>query len=104
MGSIDRHIFRTTLASFALVLVSLTGAIWIAQALRGIDLLTIALMIAISHTLNKLATDSESIVMNGPGLGIIIRSVVIEPPAVLMDAIGRSSARLSRLFVWPATA
>src|ERR1700694_3406086 len=90
MGSIDKYIFRTTLASFALVLVSLTGVIWITQALRGIDLMTsqgqtivtflgitslvipalvliispIALMIAISHTLNKLATDSEIIVMN----------------------------------------
>src|SRR6202790_3202872 len=93
MGSIDRYIFRTTLASFALVLVSLTGVIWITQALRGIDLMTsqgqtiitflgvtslvipalvliispIALMIAISHTLNKLATDSEIIVMNAAG-------------------------------------
>jgi lipopolysaccharide export system permease protein len=93
MGSIDRYIFRTTLASFALVLISLTGVIWITQALRGIDLMTsqgqtivtflgvtslvipalvliispIALMIAISHTLNKLATDSEIIVMNAAG-------------------------------------
>jgi lipopolysaccharide export system permease protein len=86
MGSIDRYIFRTTLASFALVLVSLTGVIWITQALRGIDLILtflgitslvipalvliispIALMIAISHTLNKLATDSEIIVMNAAG-------------------------------------
>ena len=40
MGSIDKYIFRTTLASFALVLVSLTGVIWITQALRGIDLMT----------------------------------------------------------------
>src|ERR1700687_2740898 len=94
MGSIDKYIFRTTLASFALVLVSLTGVIWITQALRGIDLMTsqgqtiitflgvtslvipalvliispIALMIAIAHTLNKLATDSEIIVMNAAGL------------------------------------
>src|SRR5450755_2554301 len=93
MWSIDRYIFRTTLASFALVLVSLTGVIWITQALRGIDLMTsqgqtivtflgitslvipalaliiapIALMVAISHTLNKLATDSEIIVMNAAG-------------------------------------
>src|SRR6202012_1703119 len=93
MGSIDRYIFRTTLASFAVVLVSLTGVIWITQALRGIDLMTsqgqtiltflgftslvipslvliiapIALMIAVSHTLNKLATDSEIIVMNSAG-------------------------------------
>ena len=93
MGSIDKYIFRTTLASFALVLVSLTGVIWITQALRGIDLMTsqgqtivtflgitslvipalvlviapIALMISITHTLNKLATDSEIIVMNAAG-------------------------------------
>src|SRR6201984_1897648 len=93
MGAIDRYIFRTTLGSFSLVLVSLTGVIWITQALRGIDLMTsqgqtiltflgitslvipalvliispIALMIAISHTLNKLATDSEIIVMNAAG-------------------------------------
>jgi len=93
MGSIDKYIFRTTLASFAVVLVSLTGVIWITQMLRGIDLMTsqgqtivtflgltslvipslvqlispIALMIAISHTLNKLATDSEIIVMNAAG-------------------------------------
>jgi lipopolysaccharide export system permease protein len=93
MGSIDRYIFRTTLASFAVVLISLTGVIWITQALRGIDLMTsqgqtiitflgitgliipalvliiapIALMISISHTLNKLATDSEIIVMNAAG-------------------------------------
>ena len=93
MGSIDKYIFRTTLASFAVVLISLTGVIWITQALRGIDLMTsqgqtiltflgitslvipalvliiapIALMIAISHTLNKLATNSEIIVMNAAG-------------------------------------
>ena len=40
MGSIDKYIFRTTLASFAVVLISLTGVIWITQALRGIDLMT----------------------------------------------------------------
>src|ERR1700745_3770929 len=97
MGAIDVYICRTTLASFALVLVSLTGVIWITQALRGIDLMTsqgqtiltflgvtslvipalvliispIALMIAISHTLNKLATDSEIIVMNAAGLSLL---------------------------------
>jgi lipopolysaccharide export system permease protein len=94
MGSIDRYIFRTTLLSFAIVLISLTGLIWITQALRQIDLMTgqrqtiitflgvssliipglvlniapIALMGAISHTINKLANDSEIIVMNAAGL------------------------------------
>ena len=94
MGSIDTYIFRTTLASFVLVLFSLTGVIWITQALRGIDLMTsqgqtilvflgitslaiplliliiapLALVIAVSHSLNKLATDSEIIVMSAAGL------------------------------------
>ena len=94
MLAIDRYILRTSLSSFVLVLVSLTGVIWITQALRAIDLMTsqgqtiltflgltslaipvlvliiapIALMIAIAHTLTKLATDSEVIVMNAAGL------------------------------------
>ncbi len=94
MGSIDRYIFRTTMGAFVLVLASLTGVIWVTQALRGIDLMTnqgqtilvflgvtglaipvlamiiapIALMIAVAYTLNKLATDSEVIVMNAAGL------------------------------------
>jgi lipopolysaccharide export system permease protein len=110
MGSIDRYIFRTTLASFAVVLVSLTGVIWITQALRGIDLMTsqgqtnitflgitslvipalvlviapIALMIAISHTLNKLATDSEIIVMNGAGM----RPWRLLTPFILVTILG----------------
>jgi lipopolysaccharide export system permease protein len=97
MGSIDSYIFRTTLTSFAVVLASLTGVIWITQALRGIDLMTsqgqtimtflgltgmavpvlvlviapVALMIAVTHTLNRLATDSEIIVMNAAGLSPI---------------------------------
>ena len=80
--------------AFLLVLVSLTGVIWITQALRGIDLMTgqgqsilvflgvtglaipllamiiapLALLIAVMHTLNRLATDSEIIVMNAAGL------------------------------------
>src|SRR6202021_1285304 len=94
MTAIDRYILRTTLTSFAIVVVTLTGVIWITQALRDIDLMTsqgqtiltflgvtslvipsllsiiapIALMIAVSHTLNKLATDSEIIVINAAGM------------------------------------
>ena len=97
MRSIDSYILRTTLAAFTLILVSLTGVIWVTQALRGIDLMTsqgqtiltfvgftsqvipslmlviapIALMIAVAHTLNKLATDFEVIVMNAAGLSPI---------------------------------
>jgi lipopolysaccharide export system permease protein len=94
MGSIGRYIFRTTFGAFVLVLVSLTGAIWMTQALRDIDLMTnqgqtvlvfvgitsliiphlvlviapVALVLAVSHNLHKLAADSEIIVMNGAGM------------------------------------
>ena len=94
MGSIGRYIFRTTFGAFLLVLVSLTGAIWMTQALRDIDLMTnqgqtilvfvgitsliiphlvlviapVALVLAVAHNLHKLATNSEIIVMNGAGM------------------------------------
>src|SRR5665647_2025499 len=94
MGSISRYIFRTTFGAFAIVLVSLTAVIWVTQALRDIDLMTsqgqtilvfvgitgliipllvlviapIALLIAVAHTLNKMSTDSEIIVMNASGM------------------------------------
>ena len=94
MGSIGRYIFRTTFGAFVLVLVSLTGAIWMTQALRDIDLMTnqgqtvlvfvgitsliiphlvlviapVALVLAVAQNLHKLASDSEIIVMNGAGM------------------------------------
>jgi lipopolysaccharide export system permease protein len=94
MGSIGQYIFRSTLGAFILVLVSLTATIWITQALRDVDLMTnrgqsvfvfigitsliiphlvliiapVALVMAIAHTLNRLATDSEIIVMNAAGM------------------------------------
>lgn len=94
MGSINRYIFRTTFGAFLVVLVSLTAVIWVTQALRDIDIMTnqgqtilvfvgitgliipllvlviapIALLIAVAHTLHKLSTDSEIIVMNAAGM------------------------------------
>src|SRR5262249_5888831 len=94
MGSIGWYIFRTTLGAFLLILISLTAVIWLATALRDLDLMTsqgqtllvfigitslvipqlvlviapIALMIAAAHVLNKLANDSELIVMNAAGM------------------------------------
>ncbi len=92
MTSIDKYIFRTAFGAFALILISLTMLIWVTQALREIDLMTnqgqailifigmtgllipvlvliiapIALMVAITYTLNKLNADSEMIVIAGP--------------------------------------
>jgi lipopolysaccharide export system permease protein len=94
MGSIGWYIFRTTLGAFLLIVISLTAVIWLATALRDLDLMTsqgqtllvfigitslvipqlvlviapIALMIAAAHVLNKLANDSELIVMNAAGM------------------------------------
>jgi lipopolysaccharide export system permease protein len=94
MGSFDRYIFRTTFGAFLLVLISLTTVIWLTHALREIDLMTgqrqtvltflgitsllipmlvliiapIALVIAVGHTLNRLNTDSEIVVMNASGM------------------------------------
>ncbi len=94
MGSIDNYIIRSTLSAFVLVLLTLTAVIWMTQALRGIDLMTnqgqtilvflsvtgllipllmliiapIALLIAAVYVLNKLAADSEIIVMSSAGM------------------------------------
>jgi lipopolysaccharide export system permease protein len=94
MRAIDRYIFRTTFGTFLLVMISLTGIIWITHALRDIDLITnngqtilvfmgitgmlipalllviapISLVIAVFYVLNKLNTDSELIVMNAAGM------------------------------------
>jgi lipopolysaccharide export system permease protein len=40
----------------------------------------------------------------GASLWIIIGSIVIEPPAALIEAINKSNERLSRLFRRPVTA
>src|SRR5215468_6286797 len=94
MGSIGRYIFRTTLGAFGIVLASLTAIIWVSYALRDIDLMTsqgqtiltfiaitslvipqlvlviapVAFVIAAAYVLNKLASDSEIIVMNAAGM------------------------------------
>jgi lipopolysaccharide export system permease protein len=94
MGSIGRYMFRTTMVAFLIIVISLTIIIWFTQAMRDFDLITsqrqtllvfvgitgliipllvmmlapIALMMAAAHVLNKLAADSEIIVMNAAGL------------------------------------
>ncbi len=94
MSAFDRYILRDVLGAFLLVLVSLTAVIWLTHALREIDLMTnqgqtilvfigitgllipllvlviapIALVLAVSHTLNRLNTDSEIVVMSASGM------------------------------------
>ena len=123
MGSIGRYIFRTTFGAFLVVLVSLTATIWLTQALRDVDLMTgqgqtilafigitsliipqlvmviapVALVVAVSHNLHKLATDSEIIVMNGAGM----RPWRLLQPFIAVTVVasigaGRRSAPMSR--------
>src|SRR6201989_942984 len=119
MGSISRYIFRTTFSAFLVVLISLTAVIWVTQALRDIDLMTsqgqtilvfigitgliipllvlviapIALLIAVAHTLNKMSTDSEIIVMNAAGMSpwILFRAFMMVALAGSL-IVGPSSA------------
>jgi hypothetical protein len=83
MGSIDKYIFRATLASWAPVPVSLRTVTWIAQAMRGID---------------PMIGQGPMIVAY---LGFI--SMAIRPRAP-MQAISEQNARLPRLVGRPATA
>jgi lipopolysaccharide export system permease protein len=116
MGSIGRYIFRTTFSAFFIVLGSLTALIWVTQALHDFDLMTtqrqtifvfvgitsliipllvlviapIALLIAVGHTLNKMSTDSEIIVMNASGMSpwVLFRAFMA---VAIMVSIGVSA-------------
>src|SRR5205085_555370 len=94
MSIFERYVFRTSLGAFLTGLGLLTGIVWLALALRQIDLMAtkgqtfwifltvtgliipslvmviapIALFIAVLFTLNKLNGDSELVVMSASGL------------------------------------
>jgi lipopolysaccharide export system permease protein len=93
---LSRYIFRQTGGALLLILLCLTGVVWIAVALRQLDLITaqgqdvlrflamtalaipamlaiiapIALLIAAIHVLNRLSGDSELIVMTAGGMPV----------------------------------
>src|SRR6185312_4279565 len=94
MRILSRYVFRQAAGALLLILVSLTGVVWIAVALRQLELMTtqgqdvmrflamttlaipsmmaliapIALLIASIHVLNRLNSDSELIVMAAGGM------------------------------------
>jgi lipopolysaccharide export system permease protein len=96
MSILNRYIFLQTATALALILVSLTGVVWIAVALRQLELMTtqgqdalrflamttlaipsmlaliapIALLISTIHVLNKLNGDSELIVATAGGMPV----------------------------------
>lgn len=96
MSTFSRYVFRQAGASFLLILLSLCSIVWIALALRQLNVVTsqgqdslmlikittlalpnlmaiiapVAFLIAALHTLNRLNTDSELIVMTASGATI----------------------------------
>lgn len=93
MRIFSRYIFRQTAGALVLILLSLSGVVWIALALRQLNLVTtegqsaltfiqmttlalpnmmgmiapVALLVAVIHTLNRLSGDSELIVLTASG-------------------------------------
>ena len=116
MHILSRYVFRQAAGALLLILLSLTGVVWIAVALRQLELMTtqgqdvlrflamtalaipsmmaliapIALLIASIHTLNRLNGDSELIVMTAGGMPTWS---LLKPLALLalLTALGVSS-------------
>ena len=109
MGRITRYILRQLALSTALVVVTLTAAIWLTQSLRFVDwivnrglplstfvyiavlvlpsflvvILPIALFAAVLFTYNKMQSDSEIIVLRAVGVG----PVQLMAPALMVATV-----------------
>jgi lipopolysaccharide export system permease protein len=123
MSLFGQYMFRQAAAAFLLVLLSLTGIVWIATALKQLTLLTsqgqdafvfikvtllaipnlmaliapIAVLIAALHTLNRLSGDSELIVMTASGASIWR----FARPLVLLASIVAAVMLIANHFVLP---
>jgi lipopolysaccharide export system permease protein len=106
MTIFSRYVFRQTMSALLLVLLSLTGIVWISLALRELNVVTnlgqsaltliemttlglpnfvavitpFALLITVIHTLNRLNSDSEIIVLTASGA---TAWTIVKPLAVL---------------------
>lgn len=109
MRIFSRYVFRQAVGSFVLILASLTGIVWIALALRQFNVVTsqgqdtwmlikmtslavpnlmaivapFSFLIAALHTLNRLNTDSELIVLSAAGAKVWI----VAKPLILLALI-----------------
>ena len=116
---LSRYIFWQAAGALILILVSLTTVVWIAVALRQLELMTtqgqdvfrflimtalaipsllaliapIALLIACLHVLNKLGGDSELIVMTAGGAPVwaIIKPLALLAILVAIAVVGGQS-------------
>ena len=123
MGLIGRYVFRQTFSAMVLILVSLTGVVWIALALRQLKLVTskgqdtltliqmttlalpglmaliapVALMIAAIHVINRLNSDSELIIVSASG-GSVWR---VAKPLLALATIVSALLIVSNHFIMP---
>jgi len=113
MRIFSRYIFRQAAGALVLILLSLSGVVWIALALRQLNLVTtegqsaltfiqmttlalpnmmgmiapVALLVAVIHTLNRLSGDSELIVLTASGAN----TWTIARPLLVLAAIVAAS-------------
>jgi len=125
MGRLERYVFRQAFSAFALCLAALTAVVWMTQALRELDLVTmkgqalsvfllltglliptlvlaiapIALFVAVIYTLNRLNADSELVVMAASGVS---RARIARPFVALAALVGLFCGFVS-LIVAPAS-
>jgi len=123
MTIFSRYVFRQAAGALLLILLSLTGVVWIALALRQLNLVTaqgqdalmflkmttlavpnlmaliapIALLIAAIHTLNRLNGDSELIVLTASGATIW----TVGRPLLLLAFLVAGSVALSNHLIMP---
>lgn len=125
MSIFERYVFRTSLVAFLSGLGLLTGVVWLAMALRQVDLMStkgqtlwvfltvtglvipslvmviapIALFIAVLFSLNKLNGDSELIVVSASGLS---PARLLAPFAVL-TVVATGVVAFTSLWAMPAS-
>ncbi len=123
MGILGRYVLRQTAGAVVLVLFSLTAVVWLATALKQLKLVVsqgqsfllylkmtvlvlpnlvaliapIALLIATIHTLNRLHSDSELIVINASG-GTVWR---IAMPLIVLALLVSSAILVTNLYLQP---
>jgi lipopolysaccharide export system permease protein len=123
MGIFGRYVFRQTLMAMVIILLSLSGVVWIALALRQLKLVTskgqdtltliqmttlalpglmaliapVALMIAAIHVINRLNSDSELIILSASGASIWR----LARPLLVLALIVSTLLALSNHFVMP---
>jgi lipopolysaccharide export system permease protein len=125
MDLLGRYIFRQTVSALVMILITLTIIVWVATAIKYLSILTqgqgvfiftmitmlsmpklvafvapIALLVASIHTLNRLSSDSELIIISASG-GTIWRII---KPYFMLSAIVAAYVFASNAYLQPLTA